>query len=146
MTSAIQFVLALGPAIALLSSAATAVEGPVGTWKLANGKVTVKIDYCTTDRLCGDIVALSKPLDKQGKPKVDRKNPNPDLQARPMIGLRVFSNMKPEGANSWSGKIYNADDGTTYRATAKLEGNKFVVKACWTLFCKKIKFVRVAQP
>jgi uncharacterized protein (DUF2147 family) len=144
-----QTVLAISMATAatgLLAGHAGAAEGPAGTWKVASGKVTVKIEYCETDRLCGNIVALAKPLDKQGKPKVDRKNPNPALRSRPMVGLVVFNAMKPEGPDSWSGKIYNADDGTTYRATAKLDGNKFTVKACWTFICKKIKFNRVTQP
>ncbi len=60
-----------------------------------------------------------------------------------MIGLRVFNGMKPDGTNAWAGKIYNADDGSTYRATAKLDGNRFTVQACWGFICRKIKFTRV---
>jgi uncharacterized protein (DUF2147 family) len=31
-----------------------------------------------------------------------------------MIGLPLFSGMRPSAAGQWSGKIYNADDGKSY--------------------------------
>jgi uncharacterized protein (DUF2147 family) len=129
-------------AVAFISTPALAVDSPLGTWRLSSGKVTVKIEDCGSN-LCGRIIALSRPLDKAGKPKVDKKNPNPALRSRPMIGIAVFDDMAPAGENKWKGRIYNADDGSTYRATAELTGNRFTVKACWGPICKKVKFNRV---
>ncbi len=129
-------------ALGLLLAPASAVESPLGNWRLANGKVTVKIADCG-ERLCGQIIALSRPLDKAGKPKTDRRNPDPALRSRPMVGLTVFDDMKATSTNRWKGQIYNADDGSTYRATAELSGNRFTVKACWGPICKKIRFNRV---
>jgi uncharacterized protein (DUF2147 family) len=127
----------------LLAVPAATAENPTGDWTISSGRVTVRIVDCGA-KLCGTIVALARPLDKAGKPKLDRRNPNPALRARPMIGVTVFNNMKPEGSNAWAGKIYNADDGRTYSASAKLDGNRFTLKACVaSILCKKIKFVRV---
>ncbi len=38
--------------------------------------------------------------------------PGADPNAR--VGQRVFFDMKPSGANSWSGSAFNPEDGRTY--------------------------------
>ncbi len=116
--------------------------GPTGTWIMENGKVTVKISPCGPN-LCGTIVALKKPLDKSGKPKVDKENPNASLRNRPIIGITVLSNMVPQSDNKWAGKIYNADDGYTYTSYMKLNGDTIKVKGCFGPFCKSMQFKRV---
>jgi uncharacterized protein (DUF2147 family) len=117
--------------------------GPTGLWVLGKEKIRVRISYCDGEKLCAVIAGLRKPLDAAGNPKVDKNNPNPNLRSRPLMGLEVISGMKPAGDNAWKGSIYNADDGSTYRAEARLDGNKFLVKGCWGPFCKKMNFVRV---
>ena len=113
----------------VLSGLALADEDANGIWKLDSGKVTVRIAPCGSS-LCGAIVGLAKPLDKKGRPKVDKKNPNEGLRKRPLIGLTVMANMRPAGANKWRGTIYNADDGRTYSSHMKLSGNNMKVKGC----------------
>lgn len=125
----------------VLSGLALADEGANGIWKLNSGKVTVRIAPCGPS-LCGAIVALAKPLDKKGRPKVDKENPNESLRKRPLIGLTVLANMKPAGANRWRGTIYNADDGRTYSSYMNLSGNSMKVKGCVGPFCKTMLFVR----
>src|SRR3982751_814008 len=93
----------------VLSGLALADEGASGVWKLNSGKVTVRIMPCGPS-LCGAIVGLAKPLDKKGRPKVDKKNPDESLRNRPLMGLPILANMKPAGENRWQGTIYNADD------------------------------------
>ena len=102
-------------------------EGASGVWKLNSGKVTVRIAPCGAS-LCGAIVGLAKPLDKKGRPKVDKKNPNESLRNRPLMGLTILANMKPAGENRWRGTIYNADDGKTYSSYMNLSGNNMKVK------------------
>jgi len=125
----------------VLSGLASADEGANGIWKLNSGKVTVRIAPCGPS-LCGAIVGLSKPLNKQGQPKVDRKNPNKSLRDRPLIGLTILANMKPAGENKWQGTIYNADDGRTYSSYMNLSGRNMKVKGCVGPFCKTMVFVR----
>ena len=58
---------------------------PYGTWSM--GKVTIKVTDCGGG-LCGTIVGLKEPISKiDGKPKVDRENPDVSKRKRPLIGL-----------------------------------------------------------
>ena len=116
---------------------------PTGVWRMESGKVTVKVADCG-GKLCGKVVGLKKPLNKQGQPKTDKENPNPALRKRAVIGITLMSNMKPDGANKWTGLIYNPDDGRTYSATMKLDGDRMKVKGCVIgLICQSKWFVRV---
>lgn len=120
------------------------VKDPVfGNWRSGKGKVIVEVVPCQENKICANIIGLAKPNSKNGKPKVDRENPDASLRSRPLIGLQVVTGMAPSGKNKWKGKIYNADDGRTYTAEAKLSGNKLVIKACWGPFCKDTRFTRV---
>lgn len=123
-------------------SPAFAGGGASGVWIMENGKVTVRIAPCGGN-LCGSIIAMKKPLDKQGKPKVDKENPDASLRTRPIIGLTILSNMEPKSDNKWAGTIYNADDGRTYSSYMKLLGDTMKVKGCVGPFCKSMKFKRV---
>lgn len=135
----------LALSIVLMSaSGIPASAGPdaTGTWRMENGKVTVRIVQCGS-RLCGNIVALAKPLDKKGRPKRDKENSNASLRGRPIIGLRILSGMESMGEGKWEGSIYNADDGNTYSSVMKLKGNEMRVKGCVAFICKSMDFRRV---
>ncbi|MGH6855892.1 MAG: DUF2147 domain-containing protein [Aestuariivirga sp.] len=134
---AASIVLLLGAAPSLAS------EAP-GTWAMQNGKVTVNVTDCGSD-LCGTIVSLKEPISKiDGKPKIDRENPDPALRERPLIGLSILVSMKAAGDNQWQGAIYNPDDGKTYTGTVLLDGGTMQVQGCvLKLFCKTNTFVRV---
>ncbi len=129
----------------LVASGAHAAEAatPLGTWRMENGKVTVEVSYCGEPNVCVKIVGMAKPLNKQGKPKVDKENPNPSLRSRPLIGLQIINGMIPDGDKRWIGKIYNADDGKLYRSTAVMSGDTLLVKGHWGPFSKKMNFIRV---
>jgi uncharacterized protein (DUF2147 family) len=135
--------LSIGAAMLLLATASTAhAADPTGTWRMTNGKVTLRVSECGNE-LCGRIVGLSKPLDKNGRPKRDKDNPNPALRDRPVVGLSLLRNMRQIGENRWEGRIYNPDDGRTYNAKVRLNGSTLQVKGCVLMFCKSQKFVRL---
>ena len=117
---------------------------PSGTWSMANGKVTVKVRRCG-GTICGSIARLKEPISKiDGKPKVDRENPDAALRKRPLIGLPILIGMKPAGEDTWRGAIYNPDDGNTYSATLTLAGARMKVKGCVAgILCKTNNFVKV---
>jgi len=118
-------------------------DDPSGTWRLDNGKVTVKVRQCGGE-VCANIVALKEPTYQDGTPKIDKYNKNPSLRNRPLIGLSVLSDMKPTGDNSWAGNIYNADDGKTYSATMTLSGATMKLKGCVAgIFCKTNTFKKL---
>jgi uncharacterized protein (DUF2147 family) len=135
--------LALGLLCLPLAGPALA-ESPEGTWSMSNGKVTIKVDDCGGN-LCARIVGLKEPISKiDGKPKVDRENPDPAKRKRPLIGLSLLIGMKPAGENSWQGAIYNPDDGKTYSATVRYSGSEMKVKGCVAgILCKTNTFVRI---
>jgi len=107
-----------------------AAGSPDGIWLTQAGDAKIRVSRCGAG-ICGIVVSLKEPIDPlTGKPQVDDKNPNPALAQRRIIGLSLFSGMRPTGPNQWSGQIYNADDGKTYAskisvtgpATLKVEG------------------------
>src|SRR6202050_3223810 len=70
-----------------------------GIWLTQAGDARVRVSKCGAG-ICGVIVWLRDPINAAtGKPEVDDKNPNPALARRPMIGLRLFSGMRPVGPN-----------------------------------------------
>jgi uncharacterized protein (DUF2147 family) len=125
-----------------LASAFAEIGQPYGTWSM--GKVTVKVTDCGGG-LCGTIVGLKEPISKiDGKPKVDRENPDTSKRTRPLIGLSILIGMKPVDSGKWQGAIYNPDDGKTYSASVKFDGDSLKVKGCVLgILCKTNNFVRV---
>jgi uncharacterized protein (DUF2147 family) len=131
---------------ALLSTAALAAS-PEGIWMSEDGGLKVELSECG-GKLCGRVVWLGEPLDQAGKPKTDRLNPDPGKRDRPLIGLEVVHGMAPAGPDRWSGVIYNADDGHTYRANLHITDERTaVLEGCiLKLLCMGHTWTRVASP
>lgn len=98
---------------------------PVGLWETPEGKggkAHVKIEPCA-GKLCGHIVWLELPNDKEGRPKTDRRNSDASLRVRPILGLPLLNGFlpDPERPDRWiEGRIYNPEDGEIYRSTMTL--------------------------
>ncbi len=130
-------------ALTFAFSGVALADSPRGKWSMADRKVIVKLQPCG-ENLCGNIVGLKEPTYADGRTKIDRYNENKSLRARQLMGLALLSNMKPAGENSWKGKIYNPDDGHTYSATIKLNGEEMKLQGCVAgILCKTTKFTRV---
>jgi uncharacterized protein (DUF2147 family) len=53
-----------------------------------------------------------------------------------MIGLPLFSGMRPAGPSKWSGEIYNADDGRNYASSVTVTGaDSLRVEGCVGTLC-----------
>jgi uncharacterized protein (DUF2147 family) len=129
--------------LALLSSAALA-GAPEGTWLSQDGGTKVRLSDCG-GKLCGTVVSLNEPIDRSaGKPKTDKHNPDQAKRARPLIGLQVANGLAPSGPDKWSGLIYNADDGRTYRASFKVQSESTAkVEGCVLMvLCKAHTWTR----
>jgi uncharacterized protein (DUF2147 family) len=107
-----------------------------GVWLTQAGDARVRVSRCGGG-ICGVVVWLRDPINAAtGKPQVDDKNPNPALAKRPMIGLPLFTGMRPSGPNRWSGQIYNADDGGSYASNIALSGvDTLKVEGCVGMLC-----------
>ena len=122
-------VAALSVAVGAAAGSARAAE-VTGVWTTTDGEAHIKVSNCG-DQLCGQIISLKDPLDKEtGKPTKDKNNPDIGKRENPIVGVQLFQHMKPTGANSWHGQIYNPDDGHSYDATVTLEEPKLRVKGC----------------
>ena len=53
--------------------------------------------------------------ERQGQPKVDDLNPDPELKGQPIIGLHMFSEYEFSNGK-WQGKIYDPESGNTYQS------------------------------
>ena len=132
-----EVVLALVSAATLSGMAAAAVNDPAeGDWSPAK-QVVIKISPCANaqDRLCGLVVAW--PNGRDGRPAIDRRNPDPKLATRPIIGLPLIYGFRRVGVGRWSGgKIYNPQDGKTYDSNlATAADGSLSVKGCVLFLC-----------
>jgi uncharacterized protein (DUF2147 family) len=118
----------------ILLTAATAFgAGPndiLGPWKTEAGDSQLEFFRCG-DKICGKIVWLKVPnyINNKdgpvGKTKVDRKNPNPALRNRPILGLPVLRGLTAKGANRWeNGICYDPETGKSYKCKMYLKTPK----------------------
>jgi uncharacterized protein (DUF2147 family) len=132
--------------LALSPSARAAEASPHGVWLTQAGDARVQVSRCGSN-LCGKVVWLKEPIDPAThKLQVDDKNRDPSLRNRPIVGLQLFIGMTPAGPNSWSGQIYNADDGQTYASTiAAVDANRLEVRGCVGPICGGETWTRVSR-
>lgn len=128
MTKSILRIAAFAAAVsglAALSAPAFAQE-VTGTWLRENGESRVRFAKCG-EMICGTVVWLKNPAESKSK-----------------VGLRVFSDMVPNGANAWTGKAFNPEDGKTYSGKMTLSGNALTTAGCvaggW--ICRSVNWTR----
>ena len=147
---------AIGFAAAVLFSSASQSQAasvdPVGYWMKPDAERESKIQVfkCGSSKklLCAKIAWLKDPHDSKGKPLVDVRNENPSLRGRQIVGLTIFTGLTPSAPSTWTGKIYNPEDGKTYSATLTvLSRSKILLKGCkaW-LLCGERYWLRTAAP
>jgi uncharacterized protein (DUF2147 family) len=119
------FVSATSAIVYLAAVTAACAGDPHGHWLTENGRATVSIVDCG-GALCGKIIALKEPNDPAtGKPKTDNNNSDAAKRIRPLIGVQIVIDMKPDAtADKWKGQVYNAEDGRTYNGSITLVNAK----------------------
>jgi len=108
------------PLLAAVAAYGAAAEDIRGNWKTERGESLVEIFDCGK-ALCGKVVWLKAPLytDNRdgpvGTPIIDRKNSDPALRSRPIIGLRIMEGFTSQGDDVWGGgTCYDPKNGKTY--------------------------------
>ncbi|UPT89203.1 DUF2147 domain-containing protein [Bradyrhizobium barranii subsp. apii] len=119
---------------------------PFGAWLTQAGDAKVVVRPCGA-AICGKVVWLKQPIDSvTGKPQTDDKNPDPSLRTHRIVGLQLFLDMLPSTPNSWSGRVYNADDGKSYASTVTLlDGARLEVRGCAGSLCGSEIWTRAAR-
>jgi uncharacterized protein (DUF2147 family) len=99
-----------------------------GIW-LTHGDKPAKIQvYRTGQQFYGKIVFLQFPIEN-GKPRVDRNNPDKSLQDRPLLGLELLRGFQFDKDEWNGGHIYDPESGKTYSCTISLkDGNTLKVR------------------
>jgi uncharacterized protein (DUF2147 family) len=116
----------------------------LGVWWTENNKGRVEIAKCAPPKqgLCGTIVWIRQPNDAQGRPQTDKKNKDPRMRTRPIVGLVVFEGWHPAGANAWKGAVYDPEEGETYDVDILLAGDRLTLRGCILLFCDSETWTR----
>lgn len=104
----------------LTAQAQTKADDILGIWW--NQEKTSKIEvYKNGGKYFGKIIHLEEPNDEQGKPKVDKDNPDEKLRTRPILGMVILKDLAYDEDNEYEdGNIYDPKSGKTYSANAEL--------------------------
>ncbi|MBS1634628.1 MAG: DUF2147 domain-containing protein [Bacteroidetes bacterium] len=120
-------------AILLLFSGLAKAQKPdskdiIGTWLTASGKAKVQI-YAEGGHFNGKIVWLKNPTYEDGKPKVDKHNPDKANQTKPLMGLNMLKGFVFDEDQWNDGTIYDPENGKTYSCKIEIrDGNKLDVR------------------
>ena len=106
--------------VAHLAFAAIDPDAIIGIWKDGKGKGHVQI-FKQNGKYYGKVIWLNNPKDVNGKPKVDKNNPNESLRNKPLLGLTMLKNFQYDDGEWSGGQIYNPSDGKEYKAYMKLK-------------------------
>lgn len=117
---------------------AAAQDGALGRWLTPGASAVVELAPCAgAATLCGTIRWLWEATDDKGRPRLDSQNADTGLRARPLLGLAILSGLAPR-PGGWEGRIYNPEDGQTYRATVSRRGaDTLIVEGCVLFICQK---------
>ncbi len=112
--------------LVFVASTVFAQSGRVnGYWLTEDKDSQVEVFQKDDNKFYGRIVWLDEPLDEDGKPKVDDKNPDKAMHDQPIMGLEILKGFSYDASkNEWSGgTIYDPKNGRTYTAYMRLDGN-----------------------
>ncbi len=100
---------------------ATGPDDVLGLWKTAGDRSRIELYVCG-EKVCGKVAWLlhqrfthseDGPV---GEVKTDRRNPDPALRERFILGLQVIEGMTYVGDNKWEkGVCYDPESGKTYK-------------------------------
>ena len=126
-----------------LTAAPARAEELIGTWLTQQADAHIRVAKCGK-ALCGTVAWLRDAVDpKTGQAPLDDKNPNVSLRTRKILGIRIFA-MEEDSTGSWTGGIYNSDDGQTYRGRLAPRGdNELEVQGCAGALCGSESWTRV---
>jgi uncharacterized protein (DUF2147 family) len=136
---------AVALSLAILVAAPAAAEAsPVGLWRAKDG-AQIRVSACGKQTLCGFIATTNPRIDPAtGKAPVDKNNPDPAKQKRPLVGVEILIGMAPSAPGEWSGRLYNDDDGKTYDGKLKELGPKNIrIEGCAGALCGGQELSRV---
>lgn len=138
------FILLLSKLMCAQTSGKDAI---LGEWLVEEQTAKVKI-IKVGDNYYGAISWLKEP-NENGKPKVDKNNPDPAKRNNPILGLQLLKHFKYDEDNTWTdGTVYDSRDGKEYSCNLTLqEKNKLKLRGYigFSLFGKTTYWTRVGN-
>ena len=99
-----------------------------GLWLNEEKTAKVQIYLAKDGKYYGKIVWLKEP-NKDGKPKVDEKNPKENLRNTPLMGLLILKGFQKDGSTGYEdGTIYDPKNGKTYDCKMTFKGSTLDIR------------------
>lgn len=93
----------------------------LGVWLTGNKDAKVEI-FKEEGKYFGKIIWLKNPLNENGKEKLDKHNPEEELQKRPILGLKLLTDFVYDEDYEWEdGEIYDPKSGKTYSCNMEFQ-------------------------
>lgn len=132
--------LALG--LLLVAAPAFAADAVEGDWLTPDSGSKVRLGACpkTPQLMCGAVSWLPAAKVKD----LDKRNPNPALRNRPILGVSTVSGFKQVAPGKWTGgKLYDPASGKTYngKISANPDGT-LKVEGCVMMICQSQTWTR----
>jgi uncharacterized protein (DUF2147 family) len=134
--------------LSALSVPAFASDTVHGLWLTEATTGTIRVADCGPGPLegtpCGTIVTADIP---EGEPTTDVNNSDPALRDEPIIGLTMLDGFEKSGDKWKKGRIYNPEDGKSYKSSIQLDDdpNVLKVKGCIAFLCQTQRWTRVSD-
>ncbi|MGM0566877.1 MAG: DUF2147 domain-containing protein [Bacteroidota bacterium] len=90
-----------------------------GTWFTQGKRSTIKV-AAEEDSYYGKITDLKRPLNREGEPKRDFRNPDPDKKTNLLQGTKVLRDVKYKGDKVWEGVFYDYKTGEDHDIKIRL--------------------------
>jgi len=98
-------------------------NGVLGNWTNPTGS-TIQIYRCDAN-VCARLIGIRK----NAPSRVDRKNPNAALRARPLCGLQIGMNFHlANPGRAEGGQLYDPESGKTYNGMMTRDGNNLKLR------------------
>jgi len=111
-----------------ISASAQNADAILGKWLSANGEGQILI-YKKESKFFGKLSWIKVPNNDNGKPKLDDRNPDKNLQSRPILGLELLKNFTFDGDNIYEhGTIYDPKSGKIYSCKMTLKGDVLKIR------------------
>jgi len=115
--------------LCMVSGIAYAQDAIEQIWYNQEKTAKVQVFKATDGKYYGKIVWLKEPINEEGKPKVDKNNPDKAKKNTPLMGLQLLKGFKKDGDNGYSdGTIYDPKNGKTYSCKITRKGESLDVR------------------
>jgi uncharacterized protein (DUF2147 family) len=115
--------------LSTVSFVAIAQDAIERIWYNQEKTAKVQIFKATDGKFYGKIVWLKEPNNEEGKPKVDKNNPDKAKKSTPLMGLQLLKGFKKDGDTEYEdGNIYDPKNGKTYSCKINRKGETLEVR------------------